>query len=34
MNAYLCAALGVTFLLMAAEAWLVYRALHDSEPRR
>jgi hypothetical protein len=34
MNAYLCAALGASFLLMAAEAWLVHRALHASEPRR
>jgi hypothetical protein len=36
MNPFLCAALAVTFLLMGAEAWFVYRALlrQASETRR
>ena len=34
MNAYLCAALTITFLLMGVEAWLVRRALREPEIRR
>ncbi|BAO92389.1 hypothetical protein [Caballeronia cordobensis] len=33
-NPILAAALAITFLLMGAEAWLVYRALREPEMRR
>ncbi|SAK95955.1 hypothetical protein AWB78_05384 [Caballeronia calidae] len=33
-NPILSAALAITFLLMAAEAWLVHRALRGPEVRR
>ncbi|MDR5746873.1 hypothetical protein QCE73_27250 [Caballeronia sp. LZ029] len=33
-NPILCAALAITFLLMGAEAWLVFRALREPALRR